>query len=110
MDDLKILQKTYDMLQYGYTCLRQYPKSEKHTLAAETKRAMLGLLRAIIKANKRHHKQAAIQDADVELETLRHFIRLGHDLGFLPLVKYEHWARMTTEIGKMIGGWLKVSR
>lgn len=36
-EDLKILQKTYDMIQYGYVALRQYPKSEKHTLAALSK-------------------------------------------------------------------------
>ena len=25
-EDLIVLQKTYDMIQYGYQCLRQYPK------------------------------------------------------------------------------------
>lgn len=98
------------MVQYGYTCLRQYPRSEKHTLAAETKLAMYQLLKAIIRANKKHLKQTAIHEADVELEILKHLIRLGKDLQFLPLRKYENWARMITEIGRMIGGWLKTTR
>lgn len=60
-DELVVLQKTYDMIQYGYVCLRQYPKSEKHTLAAQTKLAMFGLLEAIIRANKQYYKKKAIQ-------------------------------------------------
>jgi len=34
-EELIVMQKTYDMIQYGYLCLQQYPKSEKHTLAAQ---------------------------------------------------------------------------
>jgi hypothetical protein len=109
-EELKVLQKTYDMIQYGYICLRQYPKREKHTLAAETKRAMFELLKAIIMANRRYYKKNAIQEADVQLEILRHYIRLAKDLEFLPIKKYENWSKMTTEIGKMIGGWLKSAR
>lgn len=109
-EELKLLQKTYNMIQYGYICLRQYPKSEKHTLAAETKRAMFGLLKAIIMANRRYYKKNAIQEADVQLEILRYYVRLGKDLAFLPIRKYENWAKMLAEIGKMIGGWLRSAR
>ena len=110
MEELKILQKIYDMIQYGYICLRQYPKAEKHTLAAETKKAMYELMAAIIKANKKYHKQTAIQEADTQLEILRYYVRLGKDMEFLPLRKYENWAKMLAEIGKMIGGWLRAAR
>lgn len=40
MEELKVLQKTYDMIQYGYICLRQFPKSEKFALAGEIKVVM----------------------------------------------------------------------
>ena len=60
MEELKLLQKTYDMIQYGYICIKQYPKSEKHTLAAETKQVMFDLLREIVRANKRYHKKNTI--------------------------------------------------
>jgi len=35
--DFKILQKTYDMILYGNTCLKQFPKSERYALAADIK-------------------------------------------------------------------------
>lgn len=106
-DDLKILQKCYDMIEYGYIALRQYPKSEKHTLAAETKRSMYSLLGLIIRANKKYYKKTTLQDIDIELENLRYLIRLGNGLGFLPFKQYENWSRKLNELGKMLGGWFK---
>lgn len=70
MEELKILQKTYDMMQYAYICLRQFPKSEKFALAGEIKKIMANLLRLIIQANKRYFKKTTLQDIDVELQTL----------------------------------------
>lgn len=107
MEELKILQKTYDLSLYLYQCLQQYPKSEKYALAADTKTAAYELLRLLITANKRYHKKTIMQDADIQLGILRHLIRLGKDLGFLPIKRFEVISGMTTEIGKMLGGWMK---
>lgn len=95
------------MIQYGYTALREYPKSEKHTFAAETKKCMFELLELLIRANKRYYKKTTLQDIDIELDKLRYLVRLGNGLGFLPFRKYENWSRKLTEIGKMLGGWIK---
>lgn len=48
MEDLKILQKTYDMILYGNICLRQFPKAEKYALASDIKESMYALLKLII--------------------------------------------------------------
>lgn len=109
MNELSILQKTYDLFPYLYGSLRQYPKSEKHTLVAETKDAAFSLLRLLVTANKRYHKKTTLQDADIALEMLRYYIRLGKDLGFLPIAKYENLSKMTTEIGCMLGGWIRAN-
>lgn len=109
MEELKILQKTYDMIQYGTICLRQFPKSEKYALATDIKESMYALLRLIIIANKRYYKKTTLQDIDVELDTLRTLIRLAADneFKFIPLRKYEIWSKMLAEIGRMLGGWMK---
>lgn len=109
MEDLKILQKTYDMILYGNICLKQFPKSEKYALASDIKQSMYTLLRLIIAANKRYYKKTTLQEIDVELDTLRTLIRLSADseLKYLTLKKYENWSRMLNEIGKMLGGWIK---
>ncbi|NMH83254.1 diversity-generating retroelement protein Avd [Heyndrickxia coagulans] len=105
--DLKILQKSFDMLKYGYSALRQFPKSERFTLAADIKQSMYSIIHLIIRANKRFYKKTTFQDIDIELEYLRYLIRLAMELGFLPFKKYEIWSKKINEIGRMLGGWIK---
>jgi len=110
MEELKILQKAYDMVQYGYICLRRFPKSERHTLAAEIKNHMLQILRLILQANRRRDKRAILTELDVELDLLRLYIRLAHDVvepAAFPLRSYEHLSKMLNEIGSLLGGWIK---
>lgn len=97
------------MILYGNQCLKQFPKSEKYAMASEIKGSMYRLLRLIVEANKKYHKKTTAQNIDIELEILRTFIRLAADknLKYLPLNKYENWAKMLNEIGRMLGGWMK---
>lgn len=53
--DLLIRQKCESMIKYGYVALRQFPKFERHVLAAELRTSMWALLRLIVVCNKRHH-------------------------------------------------------
>ena len=94
-------------MDYAYISLQQFPKSEKFALAGEIKTVMANLLRLIIRANKKYYKKTTLQDMDIELQTLKTYIRLSKDLGFLPFKKYEIWSRKLDEIGKMLGGWIK---
>lgn len=107
MTDLHILQKTYDMYLYLYQALKQYPKSEKYSIVTETKQSAHELLKLLITSHKKYHKRTTLQETDVQLDILRHYIRLGYDLGYLPMKKYEVLSGYTTEIGKMLGGWIK---
>lgn len=107
MNDLKIRQKTEDMIQYGYIAVRQFPKAERHVLSQEIRQTMWRLLRLIVICNRRYHKKTTMQDLDAELDLLRSQVRLAKDLGYLPFKKYEHWARHLDEIGRMIGGWFR---
>ena len=97
----------YDATQYIYRAAIQFPKSEKFTLAADIKNTTINILRLIIIANKTRNKKSKLYEIDVELEILRHFIRLSKDLGCLPFKKYENISVMLVEIGKMLGGWIK---
>jgi hypothetical protein len=110
MEPLKIKQKIEDMIAYAYIVLAQFPKSEKHTLAAEIKKSMFRLLELVIACNKKYFKKTTMQELDVELDMLRSYVRLAVTLKFIPLKKYEIWAGYLTEIGKMIGGWMKSIR
>ena len=106
-EDLKILQKIFDMREYAYGALAQFPKSEKFALCTDIKHSMDKLLERCIEAQKKYYKKTTLQDMDVEIAKLRAYIRLSHQLGFLPPKKYEVWSEKLVEIGKMLGGWIK---
>lgn len=106
-EELKILQKIFDMMEYGYGALAQYPKSEKFALVTDIKRSMDTMLERTIEAQKKYYKKTTLQDLDVEIMKMKAYLRLSQNLGFLPMKKYEIWSGKVVEIGKMLGGWLK---
>ena len=106
MESLKILQKVFDMIKYGYGALAQFPKAEKFALAADIKRCLDLILERVIEASKKYYKKTTLQELDVEVTKLKAYLRLSQDLGFLPFKKYEIWSGMAVEIGKMVGGWI----
>lgn len=105
--DLQIRQKAEDMIQYGYTAVKHFPKSERHVLSQELRQTMWRLLRLVVVCNRRHHKKTTMQDLDAELDLLRSQVRLAKDLGFLAFKRYEVWSRYLEELGRMIGGWMR---
>lgn len=106
-EELKILQKIMDMMEYAYPALAQYPKSEKFALVTDIKHCMDAMLERCIEAQKHYYKKNTLQMLDVEIMKLRAYLRLSHTLHFLPTKKYEVWSGKVVEIGKMLGGWLK---
>lgn len=109
MEELKIYQKVYDMIVYGNNCLLQFPRSERYALATDIKKSMYALLKLVIEANKKYYKKTTLQEMDVELEALKTYIRIAADPKFkyLGLKQYEIWGKMLSEIGRMLGGWMK---
>ena len=107
MQELKIQQKTEDMIKYAYIVLKHFPKSERFTLAADIKKSMCKLLELIIRCNAEKDKYRYFREIDVELIMFKSFVRLSMELGFMPIKKYEILSGYVSEIGKMLGGWMK---
>lgn len=107
MEELKILQKTFDMILYAYPALSQYPKGEKFALVSDIKRCMDKIMDKIIEANKKYYKKTTLQELDINVAKLKAYIRLSYNLGFLPPKKYAYWSGLVAEIGNMVGGMIK---
>ena len=109
-EELIIQQKVYDMIMYAYPAIEQFPKAQKFSLAQDMKRCLDNIMRYIIAANKKYTKKTTLQELDIEVAALKVYIRMAHELGYLPPKKYEVWSKMTVEVGKMVGGWIKATR
>ena len=106
-EELKILQKVFDMIEYAYPALVQFPKSEKFSLVTDINHVLDEMLELTITAQKKYYKKNTLHDLDICIAKLRAYLRLSFTLKFLPVKKYEVWSAMVVEIGKMLGGWIK---
>ena len=97
-EGLKIRQKHEDLIAYFYLALRQFPKSEKFTMAARIKNQLIVMLELMVKANKAKRKLPVLLELDTELEVLRTLVRLSMQLKFLAMKKYEFAAVFADEI------------
>jgi hypothetical protein len=111
-ENMKVYQKWEDMAKYVYIALQSYPKSEKFTIAADTRNALMLLGRYIYRANNvpNFERPKALEQADLSLVDLKLLIRMGMLLQFMPMKKYEIASAQAVEIGMMLGGWIKAMK
>lgn len=68
---------------------------------------MFKLLELIVRAQKSRNKKPLLYELDTQLQVLKTKVRLAAELSFLPAKKYGNLSERLTEIGKMLGGWIK---
>jgi four helix bundle protein len=108
MKESPIFSKTFDLLAWLIPATLKFPKSQRFVLAKRVQDAALNFYEAITAAaistgGKGHY----LEQADIELQRLRLYLRLSHQLGLLSMGQYEHVSRMVVEVGKLLGGWQK---
>lgn len=107
LKDLIIFEKAYTFALWIFTASSKFPKNQRFTLGQQLCNQSLDIVRGIIRANAARNKGPLLYQLSVDLDTLRIFIRLAHDLRFLSGKQYAHAAERVNEIGKLLGGWMK---
>ena len=107
MEESPIFSKTYDLLQWLIPQTLGFPKAQRFVIALRVQQTTFNFYEELVRAGKGVNQAEAMRRADVALEQLRLYLRLCKDLGLLSLRQYEHSARLTDEIGRLLGGWLK---
>lgn len=98
-----IFAKAYDLLGWLLPATAKVPKQQRFVLARQIEEAAFAFHRAILRAASRRGRGLA--KADLQLATLRIYLRLACDLRFYSLRQYEHAARLVDELGRLVGGW-----
>jgi hypothetical protein len=107
MEQSPVFSKTYDLLQWLIPRTLEFPKSQRFVMALRVQQTALGFYELLVQAGKGLDQAGNLRRADVALEQLRLYLRLCKDLGLLGPRQYEHSVRLTDEIGRLLGGWLK---
>ncbi|MEW5939259.1 MAG: diversity-generating retroelement protein Avd [Chloroflexota bacterium] len=102
-----IFSKTSNFLLWLLQHTEKFPKSERFRLAKRMEDAAFEFYEELIRAVKSKNKRSALLTADLELDKVRLYIRLAHSRHLTNHEQYLFAAESLTEIGKLLGGWLK---
>jgi len=79
-------------------------------LGERIERNLYTLLETLIRAKFVRQRKELLDDANLILEILRFQIRLAKDLQCLRIESYGFASGLIDEIGRLVGGWLKMVR
>ena len=109
IEDLIIYQKTYDLIKYAFPVLSNFPKAQRFVLAQQIENTFLKMIELIITANKLNSKKRMLFLLDIELEKAKVLVRLAVDLRYISIARYGIFCEKLSEIGRLLGGWIKKS-
>jgi len=107
MKESPIFTRTYDLLRWLIPATVKFPRSQRFVLARNVQRTALKFQERLIEAAYDDQPLGQLKKADVLLTKLRFYLRLCRDLELLSLGQYAHVIRMVSEVGRLLGGWMK---
>jgi hypothetical protein len=102
-----IFVRTYDLIKWLIPLTVKFPRHQRFVLATAMQQAALGLQERLIEAIRLPNTLDHLRLADVELDKLRFYLRLSHDLGYITLGQQRHAGQMLSDIGRLLGSWQK---
>jgi hypothetical protein len=106
-----IFTRTFDFLTWLLPATNKFPRVHRHSFTRRLLDAAFDLREYLEEANLRQGKARLerLARADEALSRTRLYLRLAARWGWLSAGQYEHVAKMVVEIGRLLGGWLKVT-
>ncbi|MGB8648001.1 MAG: diversity-generating retroelement protein Avd [Anaerolineae bacterium] len=109
--EMPIFVRTFDFLTWLLPATNQFPRAHRHTFTQRLLDAAFDLNDQLEAANHRQGKErlARLAAADEALDRVRCYLRLAAKWDWLSAGQYEHVAVMVAEIGRLLGGWRRVT-
>jgi len=105
--DLVIWQKLVDLNVYIIPICSKFPKNQRFVLGQQIQNQVIDMVKTTVEANKARNKIVLLDKIDTQLEGFRFLTRTAYELKMLPVKRYEYIAKLSSEIGRLIGGWQK---
>jgi len=106
-----IFTRTFDFLSWLLPATNHFPRAHRHSFTQCLLDAAFDVRERLEEANVRRGKarRERLGEADEALAKVRVYLRLAVRWKWLSDGQYEHVAKMVTEIGRLLGGWQKVT-
>jgi len=110
--EMPIFTRTFDFLTWLLPVTNRFPRAHRHTFTQRLLSTAFNFYENIEIANHRRNQErlAYLRKADEELDKVRVYLRLATRWDWLSAGQYQHVAKMVAEIGRLLGGWQKITR
>jgi four helix bundle protein len=107
--EMVIFTRTFDLLDWLLPVTNHFPRAHRHTFTRRLLDAAFDLRERLEEANLRRGpaRRERLNRADEALSRVRVYLRLAARWHWLSSGQYRHVAGMVTEIGRLLGGWIK---
>ena len=106
--EIPAVTKLYDIILWLLPQVEKFPRDCKFTIGDRIVNNLLDSLETLIEAVYTKERQHLLRKLNLHLEKLRYLVRVSKDVRALSLKKYEYVFGEINELGKMIGGWMRV--
>lgn len=120
--DIKLYRKFIETMKLLNVYLGHFPKHEKYALCNRIKNSAYAVYDLIVEGQKRYHKKTTLTELDIAHEQLRMQLYLAYELGYFRFkdgrtsddaekLEEHRWttvSRLVDELGRMIGGWIRI--
>lgn len=111
-EEMPIFVRTFDFLSWLLPVSNHFPRCHRHTFTQRLLNSAFDLRERLEEAQHRKgvSRLDRLKRADEALGNVRMYLRLAVRWSWLSGGQYEHVAAMVAEIGRLLGGWVKVTR
>lgn len=110
MNELSIIQKTYDLIIWYIPIINRLPKTHKYTIGDRIINGLYDFLESLIIAKYASDKLNLLESLNPKLDIIRYQTRILLDFELINSKRYEYISQLINEIGKELGGWIKQQR
>lgn len=107
-----IFTKTFDFITWLLGATNHFPRSQRFVVTKRLSDAALNFQELLVEANvsQAGARLGKLNQADGELDKVRLYLRMTVRWNWISSRQYEHAAKQVTEIGRLLGGWKRVTR
>jgi hypothetical protein len=111
MQELPIIQKTYDLIKWYIPILNRLPRDHRFALGDRMTRGLYDLLEGLIHARyARRDRISRLDSLNTQLDILRYQTRLLLEFQLISPQRYEYAGKQLVDIGSDLGSWIKQQR
>lgn len=108
--ELKVWQKSHELVLKTYQATQEFPKEERFGLTSQVRRSAVSTPANIAEGYGRKHTKEYIQMLYISqgsLEETKYYLLLSRDLRYLENEQYKKLVNLSEEVGRMLRGLIK---